>query len=274
MPVSSSPALRKALAVALLGAPVWACSIGETNTEYLTIPARKQSLETRCDSPFVAPALASLPACGGGKGHCYDPTKSTFLEVEPCPSGGSCMPDKLLTAKGGKFKSCTFYIKDAPGACLSLLNLDVKKNAPSLKQDVCDEDERCIPCVNPTNGESTHVCDPVGVHERACSSSAAADDAESCCGGLGICIREDGVPKGSEGKLEGLGCPEKQVCAPTSLVDGDPVHCTAMGLSGVCLGQCFAQQLAGARTVLRGDCGPAQVCLPCVIGASQDVPGC
>ncbi len=266
--------LRAPFAVAAHGLLMLACSVGETNTELLEIAARKPKTDTQCTSPFASPDLSKLTSCGQGRGHCFDSTKTSFGNVDACADGSACLPNKVLVANGRPLRGCTFYLKDQPGACVSLLKVDVRKNKDSLKQDVCDADERCVPCVNPTNGESTQVCTPTGVHERSCASSAAEDDTASCCGGLGTCIREDAVPGGSEGKLDGLGCPSEQVCAPRSLVDGEPVKCHAAGLSGVCLGICFAKQLAGAKSVFRGDCGPAQVCLPCAIGSSQDVPGC
>lgn len=69
-------------------------------------------------------------------------------------------------------------------------------------------------------------------------------------------------------------CKSGKVCAPASLVDGNPEHCTAALLSGVCIDLCFAKMLGPSAPILRGDCGPTSVCLPCVIGKGQGLPGC
>jgi len=269
--------VARATFAALLGSPlVVACSIGEETRETVIYPARTVTEIRKCDSPFVAPPLDALTACGderGAKGHCYDASKTSLPTLLRCAGDAVCVPDAVLASNGQKLKSCKFFIGDAPGVCMSLLADDVFAHKDQIQRDVCDEDERCVPCVNPTNGEDTHTCDPIGVHEKACAGGPGAAD-EPCCHGAGSCMREDGVPEDSRGKLSRDICRAGEVCAPAALVSGEPVKCDALGFSGVCLDVCFAEMIKPSGPILRSSCRPTEVCLPCIVGKGQGMPGC
>lgn len=255
---------------------VAACSIGEQNHETVVVKRRARSEIRTCDSPFVKPDLASLPACGaeqGAPGRCFDGAKTSLVGLPACSGADVCVPEKVLQANGEKLKACKFFIDDKPGVCLSVLVSDVAAHKNELQKDVCDENERCVPCINPISNEDTHICDPMGVHEQACAGGAGAE-VEPCCHGAGVCMNEDAAPPDQRGQLSREACPAKKVCAPAVLVDGTPVKCEVASFSGVCIDVCFASMLKGAGNVLRAGCGPTEVCLPCAVGKSQGVPGC
>jgi len=252
-----------------------ACSIGETTYETITLPVRAKNEKRTCSSAFAKPDLSKLEPCGDGKAHCYDGAKTAIPAsmLAPCSGDEVCIPDKLLEAAGSKLKSCTFFLDDKPGVCMSLAVKDVATNKDMLRQDACDRDERCIPCVDPRNGEDTHLCDDVGVYEDDCVGGQGKQ-AETCCHGFGVCMNEEAAPEDSRGDLSRDTCPAKQLCAPAAMVEGTPVKCEVLGVSGVCLDTCFAGMLKPTMPVMRGGCGPTEVCLPCAVGKSQGMPGC
>jgi hypothetical protein len=253
------------------------CSIGETRYETMTLPIREIKEAVACKSPFVTPNLAELPVCGDGKGHCF-PGERTPLgpdALPPCPGGGHCVPDNYLKAGGTKAKSCTFFMGQKPGACMSTIVKDIGANQNQLKQDVCEPHERCAPCIHPIKGVDTHVCDPIGVHEKPCERGAGDEGkAESCCHGMGVCMKEEDAPEESRDDMKRDACPEKKLCTPSAMVDNKPVKCDVLGVDGVCLDICFAAMLRGTTAVTRAGCGPTELCLPCVLGKGRGMPGC
>lgn len=260
---------------AVLFAGLAACRIGEADHETVVYAARAATETRACSTPFVAPDLATLAPCGGARGHCWPTDKTPIASLAPCDGDGHevCVPDKLLAANGTRLKACTFFLGNKPGACTSTLVPDVGAHADQLKQDVCDADERCAPCVNPIDGTDTHLCEPTGVHAGACTSGAGERQA-SCCHGSGACIDPEAAPPDQRGDLQRDICPADKVCAPAALVDGNPTRCHAFGDKGVCVDVCFAAQLAPAAPVIRSVCGPTEVCIPCVVGAGKGMPGC
>jgi hypothetical protein len=265
---------RRITVLAACSLMVAACSIGETTHETFEQPVRKVSEVKTCAGAFAKPDLSALTACGDGKGHCYDGTKTMLVGLPACTgSGDTCIPDKLLEANGGKLKSCTFFIGQKPGVCLSLLVKQLAEFKDQLKQDVCEPDERCTPCVDPTNGRDTHLCDPIGVYVDPCKGGPGAREA-SCCHGQGVCMNSDAVPEESREDMLQDTCGRSRVCAPAAMVDGNPESCTVLGASGVCIDVCFARMLGPAAGVMRAGCGPTSVCLPCAVGKSRGMPGC
>ncbi len=267
--------VRRVLAGLGAGALVVACSVGETTYETQRSMVITTSGPRACESPFVAVDLGKLEACGDGKGHCYDGDKVAGTDFPACPSGGGkvCVPDKVLRANGKPLKACTFYANKKPGVCISLLSGGVAEHKDETKPDVCDPDERCIPCIHPLDGTDTHVCDPAGAHEAACTGGAAKKQ-ESCCHGAGVCMMKDSVPEDARDDMTADRCSAGKVCAPAAMVSNKPVACDTMGASGVCLDLCFATQLRGVSGLMRSSCGPTEVCLPCAIGGPRGMPGC
>lgn len=251
-----------------------ACTIGETIHETVEEPARSVSEVKTCSGAFTKPDLSTLKTCGDGKGHCYDGTKTALSNLPACEEGeGACIPDKVLQANGTKLESCTFFVGNKPGVCMSTMIKDIDAHKNELQKDVCDDDERCAPCIDPRDGSDTHICDPVGVYEDACKGGPGSQ-LPTCCHHQGVCISPEAVPEDQRDSLLPDTCPRSKACAPAALVDGHPKPCNVLGDPGVCLDVCFAKMLGPAQKVFRDKCGPTEVCLPCLIGAGQGVPGC
>jgi hypothetical protein len=266
--------VKRAIVSLAVGMLVSACAIAEDQYESVVLPLQKVDPTITCSTPFAKPDLASLKACGEGKGHCFAKNKSPVGGLPACEGDDACVPDKLLQAGGDKLKSCTFYIGNKPGVCMSILIGDIAAHAASdLKQDVCDPDERCAPCIDPRNGNDTKICDAMGVHEGACTGGVGSRS-PSCCHGAGLCMNETGVPEDKREDLSRDTCMAGKLCAPAAMVSGEPDHCKVLGVPGVCLDVCFARMLSPAAKVVRGECRPTEVCLPCLIGKGQGMPGC
>jgi hypothetical protein len=274
----TSPFGVRSLVVLAVTSALVACTIGETRYETVTLPAQVISQTITCNSPVVEVDLSTLKACGdGGKGHCYDVHKVPVPtdQVAPCDDPTqSCIPDKILTANGGKLKSCQFY--GNPGACISTLFKQVKENLAALPQDACDPDERCAPCTDPRNNQSTGLCnDGVGAHEQACVGGPGSGTT-ACCHGMGVCTNQNAVPPQQRDHLDAETCKgDGMICAPAALVNGKPVKCDVLGFGGVCLDYiCFAPMFQATTQLTRSSCGPTEMCMPCLLGKSQGMPGC
>jgi hypothetical protein len=258
-----------------------ACHVGEATDIVETYQAATTTKAITCSSPFIDVDLSKLKECGGtiGKGHCFDKTKGIFdptqLTQPGCADGELCVPDSVLGANGKPAKSCK-SLGDQPGACTSLLNQQLNENKGAVPPDVCDaETERCAPCIDPRTGKDSGACSPLGAHEQPCTGGKG-DKNRLCSHGVGTCVQKSSVPSGDADQLNQDSCPtDSLVCAPSSLVNGDaPKTCDVLGVSGVCLDTCFNDMLGGLKAAARGDCGPTEVCVPCVVGKSQGLPGC
>jgi len=271
--------MRRGIAFALSSAfLVAACSIGEANQNREVYPARVASEVRTCAPPFANPDIGSLKPCGGGdrgKGHCYDGSKTAVAGFMPCEGTEVCMPDSLLEANGGKLKECKFFIS-GPGVCMGLVHDETYKNRNLIQKDkdgVCADDERCLPCINPQTNEDTKLCGEIGVYEKACQGGSGAV-AETCCHNAGTCLNEDAVPEDQRGDLSRATCSAGKLCAPAALVDNAPTKCDVLGADGVCVDLCFAGILGPAGIVIRSSCRSTEVCVPCVVGKGQGLPGC
>ena len=252
-----------------------ACRIGETSYETITNPLIAATVTKTCTGAFENPDLGTLTACGDGQGHCYDGKKTALVGLPACSggSGDTCVPDKVLTANGGMLKACTFFIGDKPGACLSTLVADIAAHKDQLKRDVCDENERCSPCVDPRDGSNTHLCEPGGVYATPCTGGSGVTP-QSCCHRQGVCLEPDAVPEDQRSDMSQETCRSGKLCAPAALVNGNPETCSVLGADGVCIDLCFAAMLGPAKVVIRSGCNAASVCLPCAIGKGYGMPGC
>lgn len=257
-----------------------ACTIGETRYETVKMPVLQVQQSVTCDSPIVKPDLGKLEKCGDGKGpgHCYDakkvPIPSAMLPA--CANADQvCVPDEVLLAGGGKLKACTFVMGNKPGACMSRLVKSVDDYKDMMTQDVCDADEKCAPCTNPMDGTSTHLCDDtIGVHEQDCTQAAGTGNLERCCHGMGVCMAEDAAPAQFKDKMTQETCHENQLCAPASASTGKTTACSVLGASGVCLDLCFASSFQSTTALTRVNCGPTEVCMPCLLMSGMHMPGC
>ena len=86
-----------------------------------------------------------------------------------------CVPDPLVKSGGKAPPTCKSPFGE--GRCMSVCVPEVAKNADLLNRgegDVCAEDERCAPCLNPLkNNEPTGVCE-IGKAAPACDAKSTA----------------------------------------------------------------------------------------------------
>ena len=266
--------VRRVLVALVVGLPLSACAIAEDRYESVVEPLQKVDPTVTCSTPFAKPDLATLKPCGEGRGHCFPKNKSPVQSLPACEGDDICVPDNLLEANGGKLKSCTFFLNGKPGVCMSTLVKDIAAHLNEMLPDVCDAaTERCAPCIDPRDGKDTKICEAIGVHEGACTGGVATR-APTCCHGAGVCMNETGVPEDKREDLSRDTCMAGKLCAPAAMVSGNPDHCKVLGVPGVCLDVCFARMLSPAATVVRGQCRPTELCMPCLIGKGQGMPGC
>lgn len=291
------------------------CSIGDTYVDVKESKAKADagagdtksstSETTSLDNPlggatcgtddFTSPDVSKLTACGDGKGkgHCFDKSKTPMAAgfVACADASMVCVPDEVLKAGGKPLKSCKSIAGD--GACFSAgLVPEIERQGGSvLTQDVCDADQKCVPCKDPLHGNAdTPFCQPIGVHEKACAAAPSgsattttnAPTTESCCttGGVsnGICIAETAIPESDRDSAPADSCKTGNRCVPKSLATGQPVRCSAGLLGkGVCLDQCFDDKMAMAGKVgflQKDSCGATEICVPCLAMTGKNVPGC
>ncbi len=270
--------LRRVVVVLACGSAV-ACTIGETHFETVTYPARaKSSAIKTCTPPFAKPKLDDLKSCMDGKGHCWAKSKlPTTQDLEECDGETVCVPNAIIEAGGKALKSCTQKVSPgAKGVCVDLAVPRLVEFKDFLDKDVCDEDQKCVPCVNPETNEPVPFCnDEVGVFENDCTGGEGGGKrAQSCCHGAGTCMVAGALPEDQRENLKQGSCPDSKVCAPTAQVSGKPVKCEILGGDGVCMDLCFAEQMQGIGRHMRTSCGPTEVCIPCVLGKGQGMRGC
>jgi hypothetical protein len=198
------------------------------------------------------------------------------------------VPDEVLEAAGATLKSCTSII--GPGGCItaSLIPAIQASGGGALKPDVCDADQLCVPCKDPThNNNPTGMCAPIGAHQNACSSGSGVDggagDASAlapCCTtagkSAGVCIVETAVPASQRAQTKQDTCTSGDKCVPAAFVSNTPVKC-GLFKDGVCMDVCFSDGMGFAKQLgLLNDlgCGSTEVCVPCFWVMGQGVPGC
>ncbi len=252
---------------------------------------------TTCDAPLVKVDLSKLTACEGGKGHCYakDKVGPMASRLIACAKADEvCVPDEVLEAGGGTLKACKTIGGTLPGACLTaaLVPEILQQGGSALPQDVCDADQKCIPCKDPRpNGGDTGMCGPIGVSDKACSNpggatgdagASAATPAVPCCKTgfvtSGTCIDQSLVPEGQRDKTKQDVCPANNKCVPRAFVEQKPVTCDSGFLGrGVCLDKCFDSMMAFASqlgVLSRSTCAITEACIPCTFGKDMGMPGC
>ncbi len=102
----------------------------------------------------------------GGTARCIPKDKvseSSGKELSSCENEGPglCVPDAQIKSGGGAPPKCKSVAGD--GRCMSLCIPRIAEKASLLNRgegNVCAEDERCVPCFDPLNGnKSTGVCE-------------------------------------------------------------------------------------------------------------------
>ncbi len=255
-------------------------------------------------SPTLTPEDPSkFPKCAceaGGAARCIPKAKvpaNVSAALSTCTDGGAgyCVPDTLVKSGGAAPKTCKSPFGE--GRCISLCVPDVAKNAALLNRgegDICAEDERCAPCLNPLkNNEPTGVCDigkatpakncddPPKTDAKGSSGAPAPTNLKcpydgppivdvktfpTCSDGTGMrCVPTTLVPADSAKMLDtcptGLCAPEKSIAAGGNYV---PKTCSAVaGAEGRCLNAAIPQIKAQKSQLSQATCDAGELCAPC-----------
>jgi hypothetical protein len=238
--------------------------------------------EGNCGPPSGGPAIdpSFLPACpeemcaSGGRcvPNSFLPPGATGM-LGPCDGNSTCVPDKFVAAGGEVVPQSCRSVADAEGRCISRCVPAVAEQSDLLPQDVCDDDELCVPCFDPRTGESTGAC--------TLSCDMPTEDPVSfpeCCEGIGRCVPEQSVPEDFRDQLPEDSCEASgSLCAPVKFVaepDYTPPSCTPalavdipgldLGEHGACIARCVAIHGNPLAEVLgQSSCDPGEVCAPC-----------
>lgn len=242
-----------------------------------------------CEGPLgAARDPSAMTACCEdwvGGAHCVDsvPDELTGV-VDTCAGGGFCVPDPFIET-GGVFTplSCA-SISGAAGVCLSGCIPQVKDYWGILPQDVCADDERCIPCINPIDDTDTGACNISYTCEDGAGGGGGDDDPTEAacphegapvidpttlpaCGAGGHCLSNALVPADMAAQL--ASCPDNQsMCVPDEFIAAGgnfiPPTCESVaGAEGRCLSNVLPDVQAQATLLPQADCGAAHLCVPC-----------
>jgi len=225
-----------------------------------------------------------------GTAHCLpsdqlDPAATDQLAA--CDDGAStCVPDVWIEGNVDLVECSSVA---GPGVCLSQCIPLVAENSGLLQQDICADDELCVPCDIPGQG-------PSGACDLDLSCDAPTDppggdppddpppSAEQCCDSRGICIAESAVPPDRVDNLQQDTCSDdSQLCVPTDLIDpgfeAQPCESTIGGLGGNPEGACLHDCLASTGLFLQDGCADGFKCVACELpilgetGACDFLPG-
>lgn len=237
-----------------------------------------------CDGPLGGPRDPdSLPACCEdfvGGAHCLPsdvvpgPLQGRFQQ---CAGGGLCVPDPFI-ATGGVYspKACT-SMQGAEGVCLSGCIPEVADVWGLLPQDACDADERCVPCVNPLDGEVTGACEIKYTCEGGFGSGTCPHTgpelvdptALPSCGNGAHCLSAALVPADMLGRLADCPAPNAgSKCVPDPFIRAGgnfvPPTCDSVaGAEGRCLSKALPEVSAQAALLPQGACTADELCVPC-----------
>ncbi|MEK6607128.1 MAG: hypothetical protein AABZ30_05640 [Myxococcota bacterium] len=259
--------------------------------------------EAKAGCPILDPTqIEACCAVEGASAHCAPigayPKGSTD-SFASCGDDGVCVPDEILQGGEGYLaKSCTSVL-DSPGACLSLCLPEVAAAAAEygdlIPQDTCRDDQRCIPCVDPTTGASTGVCDPLSCEEGSEGESeseaeeytcenpppgAVADPSafEPCCEGAS-CVPGSLVPPEESAALSECDAGEESGwCIPDLFIETGGIFtlptCVSIGgLEGRCISMCLPDVGAQSETLPQATCAATERCAPCCDPLSGDETG-
>ncbi len=250
-----------------------------------------------CEGPLGKPIdPTTLPSCcpdHPGNSHCVVGSKvpdQLQSILDKCSDGSSvCVPDDFIKT-GGVFtpKKCTAFGGD--GRCVSLCVPQVKEKEGLLLQDVCGDDEKCVPCISPLDKKPTGVCELAG-HcngEDAGVSDAPSGPVDtgpapcphtgppvldptklpSCQCGDSHCVPKGAVPGAVASKLAACSADATGLCVPDTLIasGGDfiPAKCASVGSAeGRCLSTCLPDVAVQAASLPQATCALTERCVPC-----------
>jgi len=259
--------------------------------------------------------ITKLSACeckAGGKAHCV--AKSKIPDgIEPVLSdcdnaAGMCIPDTLLE---GKLPTTCESIA-GEGRCLSLCVKKVGEIGGALdrgKGDVCPADERCVPCVDPSTGQKTGICDlgkkpspeqcAAGAGGGISGASMPDGQPVSCpftgkpadvsgfpvCAPGGRCVKETQIDatltdpaKRAELKKRLNACETDGLCVPEEYIreytQHKPTACSSFaGIEGRCFSTVFKDIQAQKEVLQRDACLELERCVPCFNPATGEATG-
>jgi hypothetical protein len=288
--------MRTVLAVSFLLALITGCQVGDPNAtvnggdddddEQYPTPA--------CDGPLgSARDPRALPACCEefvGGAHCLPAADVPGVladRFDTCAGGGYCVPDPLI-ATGGVYEppSCT-SLQGAEGVCLSGCIPEVGEVWGILPQDGCDSDERCVPCVNPLDGEVTGACELKYTCEGGFGSGTCPhtgpdliDPATlTACQPGAHCLPVMLVPADMQARLADCPAPNAgSKCVPDAFIrtGGNyvPPTCDSVaGVEGRCLSKALPEVQAQAALLPQSTCGADELCTPCFNPLDQSDTG-
>ena len=248
-------------------------------------PGTPDAGPTQC--PYTGPPIidpgtlpACSPACGGA--HCVPAAlvpdaQKGLLQACTATGGGAglCAPDRLIETGGNFVPTTCASIGGSEGRCLSTCLPDVAAKALILPQDVCPDEELCVPCFDPTSDNAS-----TGACNIACDSPKQPpleltcpwtgpdlidpDFLPGCDCGAAHCLPEALVPADLRPLL---GACAGGFCVPDPLIrtGGNyipPTCASVAGAEGRCLSTCLPP--IAAQTLLpRSTCGAGEKCVPC-----------
>jgi hypothetical protein len=222
--------------------------------------------------------------------------------LDDCDNGsGACVPDTVIASGGGPPTECK--VSGKAGRCLSMCIPEVASNVSLLTRgdsDACADDERCVPCVDPTTGDATGICDldttvgstnecvATGTAQAGSAIGAKANETITCpfdptkatpgdpsrfpsCGdGKGRCLENSLVPADiatrlaqcpADGGAPGLCVPEVYVVEKGRHL---PTSCRSFaGIEGRCFSTVFTD-VKNEEGILQQDaCTVDERCVPC-----------
>ncbi|HEY8072830.1 MAG TPA: hypothetical protein VIF62_01940, partial [Labilithrix sp.] len=257
--------------------------------------------QAQCVDVTLAPTDPStLPKCAcakGGAARCVPKAKvpeQVSASLDTCEGGGGgfCVPDKLVASGGAAPKTCNSAFGE--GRCMSMCVPQVADNASLLNRgegDICDQDERCVPCLNPLkNNEPTGVCE-IGKPIPKCDTPSSGTSTSSssggttalacpytgppvvdpttfptCPGATGVhCVPGSMIPASAQAMLAtcsgGYCAPDKSIAAGGQYL---PKTCSAIaGAEGRCLNASLPPIAAQAAMLQKDVCDAGELCAPC-----------
>lgn len=245
-----------------------------------------------CEGPLGAPRdpATLTPCCSEHPGNsaCVSDVPASMQNVVgKCDGGGYCVPNDFIKT-GGVFSPKDCKSINGPGVCLSLCIPQVAQYEAILSQDVCGDEERCTPCINPLDMTNTHACEvkfacgDMPTTSSSTSSSSGGGECPhmgpdildpsvltpcpSCSAGGAHCLDKALVPASQQSQLDA--CDDSHFCVPDILIKTGgnyiPPTCKSVaGFEGRCLSRCLPEVESQAAQLPQDICDAADACVPC-----------
>lgn len=273
-----------ALALAALLVTIAGCQVGDPGARPGEDEGDERYPTPACDGP-LGPARdpRTLPACCEefvGGAHCLPAGAVPGVLQDRfalCAGGGYCVPDPLI-ATGGVYEppACT-SLQGAEGVCLSGCIPQVSEVWGILPQDGCDADERCVPCVNPLDGQPTGACELRYTCEGGFGSGTCPHTGPDlidpttlpACQPGAHCLPVMLVPEDLRDRLADCPAPDAgSKCVPDDFIrtggNHVPATCASVaGAEGRCLSRALPEVQAQAALLPQATCDADELCVPC-----------